>query len=245
VWKRTAKGLILTFHLAGINNQNFLMRDDQTGTFWQQISGRAVSGPLAGSQLELVYSDELTFKLWRTLAPGGMVLAPVPQYAKDYETKNWDARMAKTKTVLDFPNTALKSRDLVLGVQAFGASRAYSVDKVLKEYLIEDRIGGEPILVIVGPDNKSIRVFKARLRPGEAPPEYYRKVTGERSKGPNQPFIATESLFLDSETGSEWDFNGCAMTGKLTGACLSPLPATKDYWFDWRNYHPDTTVFKR
>ncbi len=56
-----AKGLILSFHLAGINNQNFLMRDDQTGTFWQQISGRAISGPLAGLQLEPVYSDEVTF----------------------------------------------------------------------------------------------------------------------------------------------------------------------------------------
>ena len=36
-------GLVLTFHLAGINNQNFLMRDEQTGTYWQQISGRAIS----------------------------------------------------------------------------------------------------------------------------------------------------------------------------------------------------------
>jgi hypothetical protein len=47
-------GLRLSFHLAGINNQNFLMRDDQTGTYWQQISGKAVSGPLRGSQLPFV-----------------------------------------------------------------------------------------------------------------------------------------------------------------------------------------------
>jgi len=32
-------GLKLTFHLAGINSQNFLMRDEETGTYWQQISG--------------------------------------------------------------------------------------------------------------------------------------------------------------------------------------------------------------
>jgi hypothetical protein len=55
--------------LAGINNQNFLMRDEETGTFWQQISGRAISGPLNGSQLEPVHSDELTFALWRSEAP--------------------------------------------------------------------------------------------------------------------------------------------------------------------------------
>ena len=41
---REIDGLKLTFHLAGINNQNFLMRDEETGTYWQQINGVAVSG---------------------------------------------------------------------------------------------------------------------------------------------------------------------------------------------------------
>src|SRR5689334_18653912 len=102
-----ARGLTLTFHLAGINNQNFLMRDEETGTFWQQISGRAVSGPLAGAQLALVYSDELTFALWRSENKDGMVLKPVAQYASDYAPKDWDVKMQKAKTVLDFPNTGL------------------------------------------------------------------------------------------------------------------------------------------
>jgi len=30
----------LHFYLAGINNQNFLMRDKETGTWWQQITAR-------------------------------------------------------------------------------------------------------------------------------------------------------------------------------------------------------------
>lgn len=226
-----AKGLTLTFHLAGINNQNFLMRDDQTGTFWQQISGRAISGPLVGEQLELVYSDELTFALWRGEAVGGTVLKPVKQYAGEYEAKDWDVRMAKVKTVLDFPNTSLRSRDLVLGVDAFGASRAYPVQRVLAEKLIEDRVGGEPVLVVVGPDDKSIRVFHA-----QPAVEYYRH-TGA--------LAATAPLFMDSTTGSQWSFAGCALSGKFTGQCLASIPAVKDYWFDWRNYHPSTTIFQR
>jgi len=64
VWTRESGGLVLTFHLAGINNQNFLMRDDQTGSYWQQITGEAVSGPLRGRRLTLVASDELSFGLW-------------------------------------------------------------------------------------------------------------------------------------------------------------------------------------
>jgi len=43
VWSGEIDGLRLTFHLAGINNQNFLMRDEETGTYWQQISGYGIS----------------------------------------------------------------------------------------------------------------------------------------------------------------------------------------------------------
>lgn len=232
-----ARGLVLTFHLAGINNQNFLMRDDQTGTFWQQISGRAISGPLVGEQLQPVYSDELTFALWRREAHNGTVLKPVAKYASDYEAKNWEQRMAKVRTVLDFPNTDLKSRDLVVGVDAFGASRAYPVSRTLEAKLIEDRLGGEPILVIAGEDGQSIRVFQARLHRGEQAPDYYRRTDAQRGeKG---------SLFMDSATGSSWDFDGCAVAGPRSGACLTPISGIKDYWFDWRNYHPATTVFRR
>ena len=234
MWKRSAKGITFTFHLAGINNQNFLMRDDETGTYWQQISGRAVSGALAGTQLDPVYSDELTFALWRREAPQGTVLAPVGEYAGEYEAKDWDVRMARVKTVLDFPETGIASRELMLGVDAFGASRAYPVSRILTEKLIEDRVGGEPVVLVVGPDEKSIRVFRARLRAGEPAPEYYRNTAGSGG-----------SLFMDSATGSEWAFNGCAVSGKLAGTCLEPVLALKDYWFDWRNYHPRTTVFRR
>ena len=37
---------MLTFHLVGINNQNFVMQDQETGTWWQQVSGEAILGPL-------------------------------------------------------------------------------------------------------------------------------------------------------------------------------------------------------
>ncbi len=229
MWKRTAKGLVFTFHLAGINNQNFLMRDEQTGTFWQQISGLAISGPLAGTQLEPVRSDELTFALWRTEAPDGTVLKALPKDAGDYETKDWEVHIGKARTVLDFPHSGLKSREIVFGVSAFGESRAYPLGRILSAKLIEDRLGTEPILLVVGPDGKSIRVFQARLPGQTVAPEYYQ----------------TSDVFMDSETGSEWNFGGCAVSGKRAGSCLTSVYALKDYWFDWRNYHPQTTIFKR
>jgi Protein of unknown function (DUF3179) len=91
----------------------------------------------------------------------------------------------------------------------------------------------------VGPDNKSIRVFRASLHSNEAAPEYYREISVKHDPGSDQP------LFMDSASGSEWSFRGCAVNGKLKGRCLAPVAAIKDYWFDWRNYHPDTSIFHR
>ena len=163
MWTREVAGLRLTFHLAGINNQNFLMRDEETGTYWQQISGLAISGPFKGRQLALVHSDELTFTTWKAEEPQGTVLKDVPKYASEYEAKDWDVRMKRVPVVIRFPEHGMKSRDLMLGIQTFGVSRAFLYEQVIKEKLVKDHVGNESVLLIAGPDNQSVRAFRDRI----------------------------------------------------------------------------------
>lgn len=230
MWKREVDGRILTFRLAGINNQNFLMRDEETGSFWQQISGRAISGPLRGKQLELLHCDEVTFALWRQENPGGTVLRPVDSFAKKYAPKDWDVRMLKQKTVVDTSKSGIKPRELMLGVVLNGKARAYPMERVLAEKLILDRIAGNPVLVLVGTDGLSVRVFEAAM---EA--DFF------RDANPSQD----NAIMTDSATGSRWAFHGCAVSGEARGQCLKPVTALKDYWFDWQLYHPNSTVFRK
>ena len=234
MWGRDVAGLRLTFHLAGINNQNFLMRDEQTGTYWQQISGKAVSGPLSGSQLPFVHSDELNFGTWQSEEPQGTVLQDTAQYRFGYARKDWDVRMQRAPTVIDFREHGLKARDLMLGIQAFGASRAFPYDQVIREKLVEDHVGAQPVLLVVGGDGQSVRAFRDRIPGVQGAPEFYR-LPG------NQP----GALLMDAATGSEWNFQGCAVSGKAKGVCLEPVEAIKDYWFDWRNFNSATTVYGR
>src|SRR5580700_9892103 len=98
------------------------MQDEETGTYWQQISGAAISGPLKGRHLTLVISDELTLAAWKLEQPQGTVLDDVPAYVSGYAKPDWDVRMRRTPTVLAFPEHGLEARDLMLGIQAFGAS---------------------------------------------------------------------------------------------------------------------------
>jgi len=235
VWRAESEGLRLKFHLAGINNQNFLMRDEETGTYWQQISGAAVSGPLAGRHLTLVPSDELTWALWKAEQPAGTVLNDLAPFASQYSRKDWDVRMRRARTVLSYPETGIAQRDIMLGIQAFGASRAFPYDAVLKDKLIEDHVGSEPIILLLGPDNESVRVFRRRITGVSDIPEFYRVA----------PTSATSALFIDDATGSSWNFQGCAVSGKSQGKCLERVEAIKDYWFDWRHYNPATTVYRR
>lgn len=253
-------GKILHFYLAGINNQNFLMRDKETGTWWQQITGKAIYGPMNGSSLELVPSDELTFGQWKSEVSNGKVLSPVSKYIKKYES-NWEPQVAKLPVVISFPGTELKSRDVVVGLEMDGASRAYPWDALVKQSPVIDRVHGTPLLVLVGPDGKSFRVFISRIDGKDS--EFFLKGEGETdstssgdsvrptsaSQTPNPtqkpaPLPTKDWALLDSTTASEWNFQGCAISGPAQGKCLDRVPALKDYWFDWRNYHPKTTVYR-
>jgi hypothetical protein len=224
-------GLKLTFHLAGINNQNFLMRDEETGTFWQQISGAAVSGPLKGRNLILVHSDELTLDLWRSEQPNGTLVKDVAEFTPEYAKKDWDVRMEKAPTVLSYAEPGLKPRTIILGLRAFGAARAFPYTAVLEQKLVKDRLGRKPILIVVGPDGQSVRAFHAKLPGRVAEPDFYR-LQGDAA------------LMMDETTGSRWNFQGCAVDGKAKGTCLDRLDIIKDYWFDWKHYNANTSVFR-
>ncbi len=91
MWETTVDGRVLHFRLAGINNQNFIMRDDETGTWWQQVTGLALHGPLKGRQLKAVFHDELSFAIWKREQPQGRVLKPDERIAalNRYEAADW------------------------------------------------------------------------------------------------------------------------------------------------------------
>lgn len=222
--------MTLTFHLAGINNQNFLMRDEETGTYWQQISGRAISGPLTGRALRLIHCDELNFALWKTEQPQGMVLKDVGAYTAEYAPRDWDVHMKGYPVVISHAEPGLAARDLMLGVRAGGAARAFPYDVVEREKLVMDRVGSEPVLLVTGPDNESVRAFSRALPGGHGVADFYR-LTGDAG------------FLMDNITASRWNFQGCATGGPMEGTCLAPVDVIKDYWFDWREYNPESSVY--
>jgi hypothetical protein len=229
VWSRSMDGKTLHFRLAGINNGNALLRDEETSTVWQQSTGEAIFGPLKGRQLEMVPSNELTFALWRKEQPHGQVLKPDVPYEPEYDPKDWEKHVAATRTVVDTTRSGIGPHQLMIGVTVDGHSKAYPIEAILAAKLIQDRIEGSPVVLVVGADGASIRAFNATMDDGAT-------LTFAGGEG--------EAAMRDAQTGSVWNFQGCAVEGKFTGRCLKQIDAHKDYWFDWMNHHPGSAVFK-
>ena len=232
VWSRVVGDRTLNFRLAGINNGNALLRDEETQSIWQQSTGEAIFGPLKGQRLELIPSDELTFALWRREEPDGMILRPDERRSSEYDPKDWESHVEQTRVVVDTAKSGIPPHRLMLGISLGGVNKAYPVETILASGLIEDTVGRDRVLLVVGQDETSIRVFKTQ---GGAPNN---ALTFARLGG------ARDRLMVDTQTSSAWNFKGCAVKGPLTGQCLAAVESHKDYWFDWMNHHPDTAVFK-
>lgn len=230
MWERTVDGRVLNFRLAGINNQNFIMQDRETGSWWQQVSGVALHGPLAGKHLNRVFHDELTFTEWNREVARGRVLVPAADTAWRRFSNQWEEHTAKAPVKVHATlDSRLPARAVVFGLDLNGSAKAYPQDRVLAQAPLHDRLGGIPLVFLVGPDGKSVRAFDARLDTAAV----------ELVRPPGPPGEAV----MDVGTGSRWSFTGEATAGPLKGRRLKPVYILKDYWFDWMTYHPQTVLY--
>jgi Protein of unknown function (DUF3179) len=208
------------------------MRDEETGSWWQQVSGEAIFGPLKGNHLELVFHDELSFALWKSENPQGRVLRPDEKIAAAgrYAPADWESRIGRMSVVTRPTDSRLEPRALIAGVSFNGAAKAYPMSILEKQSPIIDNIAGVSVLLVIGDDRKSVRAFETSVDGRTL--EFFAK-TG-----------ASPLRLVDSETGSEWDFTGKAVNGPLSGKQLRRADVLEDYWFDWKIYHPETDIYQ-
>jgi len=101
-----------------------------------------------------------------------------------------------------------------------------------KQSPIIDVIGSTAIVLVLGDDHRSVRAFERTVDSRRL--EFFQKT----EQGSNEPLH-----LVDVETNSTWNFEGRAIAGPLAGRQLKKVSILEDYWFDWRNYHPDTTIY--
>lgn len=202
------------------------MRDAETGSWWQQISGEAIQGKLKGNKLVAVDFDEITFAVWKRENPNGRVLRPEKGKVEDAD---WENQVAKMPVRINAKiEETFEPRTLIVGLKINNQAKGYPFSALEKQSPIIDTVGGADILVLLAEDKKSVRAFERNVDGRKL--EFLRKLN-------------TNEL-IDAETGSIWDFSGKATNGKLTGKQLKKITVVKDYWFNWKTYNPDALLYR-
>ncbi len=75
MYSREVNGQVLEFGVSGKLMMNVLvMYDRQTDSLWSQLLGKAIEGPLEGTELEFVPSKHTTWADWRREHPDTLAL---------------------------------------------------------------------------------------------------------------------------------------------------------------------------
>ncbi len=127
-----------------------------------------------------------------------------------------------------------RDSDLVIGVESNGVARAYPIDILIWHELINDSVGGRPILVSYCPLCGTGIVFDRHI--------------GDqlRTFGVSGLLYRSDLLLYDRETESLWSqISSEAVTGPSQGQRLTQVRARMLPWGQWREKHPETTVLSR
>jgi Protein of unknown function (DUF3179) len=228
VYSPLVNGKPETFRLVGMDHFNAMFEDKTTKSWWRQVTGAAIAGPLKGNHLEEIPSRQSSLASWLRLYPNSVILQPDTIFNKDYDDLA-DFDKGTVKSRLEKRDSASwKMKSWVVGIKTNGNEKAYDWNDLLKFYFIQDTIGHHPVLLVLEKDTSSFHVFSRELN------------------GQTISFISNQEIsqLIDSNTHSTWNLNGLCINGTLKDVQLKPLAAYQEFWHSWKQFHPNTTQYK-
>jgi hypothetical protein len=226
VFDPTMDGREERFRLVGMDHWNAMLEDHATGSWWRQANGEALVGARRGARLRDVPSAQVTLAAWLRMHPGSLVMQGDPAFADRYpddaafETGKSRGRLTGTDT------TSWGEKSWVVGITVNGESKAYDWNRLRRERVINDELGGRPIVLALAADGASFAAFE---RPDAATRLALRadSLVPERGAAPG-----------DSRA---WALNGLGGGGPEER--LAPLRASQEFWHSWRTFQPGTKTY--
>jgi hypothetical protein len=211
VFKPTVNGKTENFRLVGMDHFNAMFEDRTTGSWWRQANGEAIAGPLKGRALEEIESQQVTLARWLAMHPASLIMQPdtAVYYSESFDYETGQSRSALTGT----DSVSWSDKAWVIGVSTGNESVAYDWNRLKRDHVINDVVGGTPILIALASDGAS---FVAYARPDSA----------------SRFIVRHDSLVGGSQV---YDF-----TGRSSKSRLGQIKASQEFWHSWRTFHPNT-----
>ena len=219
---RTLDGQVLDFGHSGLLYRSaFLLYEQKSKSLLHNATGTFLAGPLRGKRLETIPSRFVQWEVWRKSRPDTKVLAKDP-LDLDQTVDGYDRR-----------NRGLKLK-FGLGIEAGGAERLYELDQLDVLPLVQETVGGVPLVVVFHPGTQTATAFERALDG---------KVLDLR-RGED----GADGLPRLEETGEDRSVfqavTGEGLSGPLKGKFLVPVPGC--FWevYAWTAHHPRGTMFR-
>ncbi|WP_337862674.1 DUF3179 domain-containing protein [Nitrososphaera sp.] len=241
VFKRTLSGdessAAAEFGTSGkLYNSNLVMYDRSTESLWSQALGQAIAGERAGERLERVPFDLAQWGDWKRLYPQSRVLSQDTGFDRPYGSDPYGNYYTSPEIYFPVENRdgRLGPKEVVVGFESNGVYRAYPLQKIENEHVINDSIGssdGDRLSVLL----VSQYPFMTRAFDRELDGGGWQQVL---------KFDYKDGKVTDRQTASTWDVEGVATDGPMKGAKLKRLPFDIGFWFEWAAFHPGTELFR-
>jgi hypothetical protein len=127
-------------------HSNLVMYDRKTDSLWPQVLGEAVVGEMTGTKLKILPSDQVRYGDWKKKFPEGEILSRDTGTFRSYGTNPYGDYFAVTNLSLSLTNptdTRLPNDALILGIVVNGKAKAYSIDSVKKNKVVQDVFEGK------------------------------------------------------------------------------------------------------
>ncbi len=238
---RSAPGEAYTFGTSGLlYRSNKLMVDRQTGSLWSNLTGepvigRLAGGPAPGPRLAVLPLTLTTWRDWRQRHPETTVLALDRDMEKRFGFQYQPGVASRKRTGVAFPTGPAGPRSAALdpGAEIFalrldGRAKAYPLQKLLAERVVNDRLGGEAVVLVADPGSGAVRAFHRGERtfaPGSGP--------GELVDGEGRRWTVGEDALLPLASGP-------------TAAMAAPLarvPGHLAFWAGWTAFFPGAELY--
>jgi hypothetical protein len=227
VFERVIDGQEVEFGTSGkLYNSNLLMYDRLTESYWSQTLGLAVTGDLSGYSLDLIPFDIITWGDWKALHPDTLVLTTDTGHIRSYATDPYGNYYTEPQIMfpVEYRDDRLPPKDVILGFHQDNVYKAFRQNDIESNIVINDSVGEIPVMLV--------SLFSQNSRAFE------RTVEGEILD-----FAYADDKILDSQTNSEWNYDGLAVSGHYDGMQLKRMAIEPGFWFAWVAFHPNTLVF--
>ena len=246
IFDRRVGGIELDFGTTGkLRYSDLVMYDRQTQSWWQQFTGLGIVGRHAGARLHRIESQIVAFDDFRAAHPDGQVLAKATGYSRPYGRNPYRGydRIDQSPFLLgQAPDPRLPPMERVLSVSAGGVDRAYPFTRLAREPVINDTVGGEPVVVMSREGTLSVldaeEIRAARRVPSATA---FSRRLGDRVLD----FAPRGGKVFDRQTDSEWSLLGRAVSGPLRGRRLAPAASGVHFAFAWLVFNPRTEIYGR